>query len=72
MAFLRSYSEMAKQLSGEGLQPYARVDCFDWTDVCKKYNISSYPTLRVYRKGKQPVEYKGLLDGVAVTSAAKM
>lgn len=27
----------------------ARVNCFDWTDVCQKNNITIYPTIKMFR-----------------------
>lgn len=33
--------------------PLSSVNCYDWTDVCKKENITSWPVIRVYRKGHQ-------------------
>ena len=27
----------------------AHVNCFDWTDVCQKNNITVYPTVKMFR-----------------------
>ena len=27
----------------------ARVNCFDWNDVCEKNNITIYPTIKMFR-----------------------
>ena len=27
----------------------ARVNCFDWSDVCEKNNITIYPTIKMFR-----------------------
>ncbi|KAK3726894.1 hypothetical protein QZH41_016693, partial [Actinostola sp. cb2023] len=40
----------------------ARVNCFDWTDVCQHNNITTYPTIKLYRKGLDEFVYKGPLD----------
>ncbi|XP_071963899.1 thioredoxin domain-containing protein 16-like [Antedon mediterranea] len=40
----------------------ARVNCFDWPDVCTKANVTRYPTIKMYKKGKEVAEYKGVLD----------
>lgn len=73
MAFLRSYAEAAMSFDdGAVVNPLARVDCFDWTDVCGKQNITRYPTVQIYKKNKEPVEYKGLLDGEKVLNYLRM
>ncbi|XP_031567813.1 thioredoxin domain-containing protein 16-like [Actinia tenebrosa] len=40
----------------------ARVNCFDWTDVCQNNNITTYPTIKFYRKGSDELTYQGALD----------
>ena len=72
MAFLRAYGEAANTLHEEGIHPLTRVDCFDWTDVCAKYDVKSYPTIRVYRKGRDPWEYKAALDAQSVIDTVKL
>jgi hypothetical protein len=70
MAFLRSYSEAA--MSEAETTSLTRVNCFDWTDVCAKQKVYSFPTLRVYQFGRQPVVYRGMLDGEAVINFLKV
>ena len=72
MAFMRSYSEAAELLAQDGMQPLAAVDCYDWTDVCGKQNITSYPTIRIYKKGQGYTTYRGALDTRVVTMTAKL
>jgi hypothetical protein len=73
MAFLRSYAEAAMSFDNGGVgNPLTRVDCYDWTDVCGKQNITKFPTVYIYKNDKDPVEYKGLLDGERVISYLRM
>ncbi len=72
MAFMRSYVEASYILEQESLRPLAAVDCYDWTDVCGKNNITSYPIIRIYRKGRDTLDYKGMLDASAIISTVKL
>ncbi len=72
MAFLRSFADAASQLARDGVTPLATVDCFDWTDVCGANNVTAYPTVRVYRKGREWTAYSGMLDTGSVVSTAKL
>ena len=85
MAFLYSYSEASKLLApptdpeapptdpeSRPSGPLAAIDCFDWTNVCGKHNISTYPTVRIYRRGQETVEYRGLLATHAVVATVKL
>ncbi|ELT95048.1 hypothetical protein CAPTEDRAFT_225624 [Capitella teleta] len=77
MAFMYSYSEAANALAKlsetdmRWKMPLATMDCYDWTDICDKINVTTYPTVRIYRKGHEPIEYKGLLSTQAVASAVR-
>ena len=72
MALLRVYSEASHILARGDEYPLASMDCFDWTDVCGKHQINMYPTVMVYRKGREPVTYTGMLGTNAIISAFKM
>ncbi|KAF6025532.1 TXNDC16 [Bugula neritina] len=37
---------------------YHSLDCYDWTDVCRKIGVSRFPTVRVYHEGDYS-EYAG-------------
>ncbi|XP_076464641.1 thioredoxin domain-containing protein 16-like [Babylonia areolata] len=67
MVFLSPFQEAARKLAamkGEdpSAHPLARVNCFDWTDVCQKENITSYPVVHIYRKGEKREQYRHALD----------
>lgn len=72
MAFMHSYVEAAEEMAKQDVKSFAEVNCFDWTDVCGKVNITSYPTIRFYRKGKEPIEYKGFLGKEPIVRAVKL
>lgn len=72
MAFLRAYAEAAEQLAEQSLYPLATMDCYDWTDVCARENITVYPTTRVYSKGQRITDYRGLLGSQVVVSYARL
>lgn len=64
--FLHYYEEAAKMLEKfqkdvEENHPLVRLNCYDWTDICLKENITTYPTVRIYRSG-QSQEYLQELD----------
>ncbi|KAF0874681.1 PDIA4 isomerase, partial [Crocuta crocuta] len=53
------YEKAAKELSRRSPPiPLAKVDATAETDLAKKFDVSSYPTLKIFRKGK-PFDYNG-------------
>ncbi|XP_022804755.1 uncharacterized protein LOC111341974 [Stylophora pistillata] len=65
-AFLQPYVNAATHISnldvGNFAIKLARVNCFDWTDVCQTNNITVYPTIKMYRKDSGEITYRGPLD----------
>jgi len=39
--------------------PLVEVDCTTEKDVCQKYEVSGYPTLKVFRNGVKSADYQG-------------
>ncbi len=72
MAFMRSYIDVSKVFAEENKEPLAAVDCYDWTDVCGKNNITSYPSIWIYRKNKEPMKYEGMLDSETLINSIKL
>ncbi|XP_053408784.1 thioredoxin domain-containing protein 16-like [Mercenaria mercenaria] len=72
MGSLRMFGEAADMFSQQTMLKFARVNCYDWTDVCQKEKITIYPTLRVYKKGEKAWDYKGPHDTQAVFSTFKL
>ena len=67
LLFLDPYQEAGRQLAalkGDGPHdhPLVRIDCYDWTDVCQKENITTYPVIHIYRDGGNRQQYCHALD----------
>ncbi|XP_064600782.1 thioredoxin domain-containing protein 16-like [Liolophura sinensis] len=71
-AFLHAYAEAGASFKSPDESPLARVECFDWTDVCQKENITMYPTVHFYRKGQRQMVYNGHLGTDSILSAIKL
>ncbi|KAF7247940.1 Protein disulfide-isomerase A4 [Varanus komodoensis] len=53
------YEKAAKELSKRTPPiPLAKVDAIAETDLAKRFDVSGYPTLKIFRKGK-PFDYNG-------------
>ncbi|XP_058285372.1 thioredoxin domain-containing protein 16 [Hylobates moloch] len=61
MAFLQSYIDVAVKLKGTSTMLLTRINCADWSDVCTKQNVTEFPIVKMYKKGKNPVSYAGML-----------
>ncbi|XP_039325154.1 thioredoxin domain-containing protein 16 isoform X1 [Saimiri boliviensis] len=61
MAFLQSYIDVAIKLKGTSTMLLTRINCADWSDVCTKQNVTEFPFVKMYKKGKNPVSYTGML-----------
>lgn len=53
--------------------PLAKVDCTANTEVCGKYGVSGYPTLKIFKGGEMVEDYNGPResDGIVKTMASK-
>ncbi|XP_047397249.1 thioredoxin domain-containing protein 16 isoform X2 [Sciurus carolinensis] len=61
MAFLQSYIDVAVKLKDTTPMLLTRINCADWSDVCTKQNVTEFPTVKMYKKGENPVSYVGML-----------
>ncbi|OBS64550.1 hypothetical protein A6R68_06901 [Neotoma lepida] len=53
------YEKAAKELSKRSPPiPLAKVDATEQTDLAKRFDVSGYPTLKIFRKGR-PFDYNG-------------
>ncbi|KAJ8412976.1 hypothetical protein AAFF_G00105580 [Aldrovandia affinis] len=50
----------------KGIVPLAKVDCTASSNVCSKYGVSGYPTLKIFRGGEDSGGYDGprTADGI--------
>jgi len=59
-----TWSELAKDLDESSLPHFqnvqlANVNCDETSDICRKYSIRGYPTLKLFVGGKPLTEYYG-------------
>uniref|UniRef100_H0XI72 Thioredoxin domain containing 16 n=1 Tax=Otolemur garnettii TaxID=30611 RepID=H0XI72_OTOGA len=66
MAFLQSYVDVAVKLEGTPTVLLARINCADWSDVCTKQNVTEFPVVKLYKAGRNPVSYAGMLGTEAL------
>ncbi|GMR42615.1 hypothetical protein PMAYCL1PPCAC_12810 [Pristionchus mayeri] len=52
------YEKAANKLS----TPLAKVDCTVETEICKRYDVKGYPTLKFWKEGGEPIDYDGGRD----------
>uniref|UniRef100_A0A669Q1Q6 Thioredoxin domain containing 16 n=1 Tax=Phasianus colchicus TaxID=9054 RepID=A0A669Q1Q6_PHACC len=68
LAVLQSYTEVADHLKGTQGILLSRVNCWDWPGVCTMENVTQFPTIKIYKKGEQPITYNGMLGTEELTS----
>uniref|UniRef100_A0A8C3IC32 Thioredoxin domain containing 16 n=1 Tax=Chrysemys picta bellii TaxID=8478 RepID=A0A8C3IC32_CHRPI len=61
LAMLQSYVEVAIALKGTQGISLAKVNCWDWPDVCMKQNVTQFPITKMYEKGAGSLTYTGML-----------
>ncbi|XP_053538941.1 thioredoxin domain-containing protein 16 isoform X2 [Ictalurus punctatus] len=61
MAFLQSYVEVADALEGVNDVTLASIDCGEWTCVCRDQNVSSFPSVLLFRLGDDTRSYRGMM-----------
>ncbi|XP_077126132.1 thioredoxin domain-containing protein 16 isoform X2 [Ranitomeya variabilis] len=61
LTFLKSFQEVAKKYKEKLDVSMATVNCADWTDVCTKEEITSFPSVKIYQAGQRPLLYRGLM-----------
>ncbi|XP_048830089.1 thioredoxin domain-containing protein 16 isoform X2 [Brienomyrus brachyistius] len=68
MGLLQSFKEVANTLEGIPNMLLASVDCGEWVDLCGSEMVSSFPTIRTYRRWEPPQTYRGILGAEALHS----
>uniref|UniRef100_A0A3B3RLT7 Thioredoxin domain containing 16 n=1 Tax=Paramormyrops kingsleyae TaxID=1676925 RepID=A0A3B3RLT7_9TELE len=66
MALLQSFKEVANTLEGVPNTLLTSVDCGEWADLCGSEMVSSFPTIRTYRRWEPPQTYRGMLGAEAL------
>lgn len=61
LTFLQSFLEVAKKSHEMPDMSLATVNCADWTDVCTKEGIASFPSVKIYQSGQEPFLYTGMM-----------
>ncbi|KAG8747496.1 protein disulfide-isomerase precursor [Ceratobasidium sp. 414] len=69
-ALAPEYEEAATTLKNEGSIKLAKVDCTEHADLCQANNVGGYPTLKVFRHGKDK-EYNGPRKADGIVSYMK-
>ncbi|XP_013880516.1 protein disulfide-isomerase A3 [Austrofundulus limnaeus] len=55
----------------KGIVPLAKVDCTANSNVCSKYGVSGYPTLKIFRDGEESGPYDGPRSADGIVSFLK-
>ncbi|KAL2093566.1 hypothetical protein ACEWY4_010878 [Coilia grayii] len=55
----------------KGIVPLAKVDCTANSNVCSKYGVSGYPTLKIFRDGEESGGYDGPRSADGIVSHLK-
>ncbi|XP_078097604.1 protein disulfide-isomerase A3 [Mustelus asterias] len=63
------YEAAATRLKGK--VPLAKVDCTANTNICTKYGVSGYPTLKIFRDGEESGSYDGPRTADGIVSQLK-
>ncbi|XP_073494569.1 thioredoxin domain-containing protein 16 isoform X2 [Phyllobates terribilis] len=61
LSFLKSFQDVAKKYKERLDVSMSTVNCADWTDVCTKEQITSFPSVKIYQAGLQPFLYEGMM-----------
>ena len=71
---LQFVSELVVEFKGSKPDdhPIARVNCYDWTDVCARENITTYPVIHYYRHGGKREQYKHAFDQWQLLRAVRL
>ncbi|QRV87587.1 prolyl 4-hydroxylase, beta polypeptide [Ceratobasidium sp. AG-Ba] len=69
-ALAPEYEEAATTLKSEGNIKLAKVDCVEHADLCQANGVGGYPTLKVFRNGKDK-EYGGPRKADGIVSYMK-
>ncbi|XP_071972210.1 thioredoxin domain-containing protein 16 [Engystomops pustulosus] len=72
LAFLQYFLEVAEKYKEVLDVSLATVNCADWTDVCTKETITSFPCVKIYQAGQEPFLYKGMMGTLELARFLKL
>lgn len=71
-ALAPEYATAATELKSSPAVALASVDCTEHRDLCSKYDVKGFPTLKVFRKGvEKPADYDGPRKADGIVSYMK-
>lgn len=53
------YTAVAEQFGDDKKISFAALDCTKFNSLCKKYDVSGFPTFTYFNYGKTPFPYQG-------------
>mmetsp|Transcript_50273 Transcript_50273/g.126196 ORF Transcript_50273/g.126196 Transcript_50273/m.126196 type:complete len:124 (-) Transcript_50273:37-408(-) len=62
-----TWDELAKSASGFGV---AKVDCTEHRDLCSKFEVRGYPTIKLFVDGEHSEDYRGARDEASLAKFA--
>uniref|UniRef100_A0A8D0BK13 Thioredoxin domain containing 16 n=1 Tax=Salvator merianae TaxID=96440 RepID=A0A8D0BK13_SALMN len=60
LVVMQSYVEVAARLKGNPELMLARVNCWDWPQVCSQQNITQFPAIRMYTREGRKLDYAAM------------
>uniref|UniRef100_A0A8B9JTI6 protein disulfide-isomerase n=1 Tax=Astyanax mexicanus TaxID=7994 RepID=A0A8B9JTI6_ASTMX len=63
------FETAAKRL--KGVVTLAKVDCTSSTEVCGRFGVTGYPTLKIFRNGRESSSYDGPRSAVGIVDQMK-
>ncbi|XP_028579869.2 thioredoxin domain-containing protein 16 isoform X2 [Podarcis muralis] len=60
LVVMQSYAEVAARLQGTPEIMLAKVNCWDWPDLCAQQNVTQFPTIKMYVEAGRWLAYSGM------------
>jgi protein disulfide-isomerase A1 len=56
---LAGFQKELQQAAASLSSPFVTVDCAEEQELCRTYDVSSYPSLRLFKRGDDSIRYRG-------------
>ncbi|KAH0620235.1 hypothetical protein JD844_020302 [Phrynosoma platyrhinos] len=66
LVVMQAYADVAAHLNGSPEISLARVNCWDWPQVCAQQNVTQFPALKVWTKERRWLAYSGMWETQAM------